>query len=100
MAVTVTAFKTKIDELVVLIEAEDWAAAWTKYAACEALNAGIEAEVSDEGARIRRREQLVGIRLALQAAETSSGRGSNRKRLVTGRTNYSSNGSSGRRSSH
>jgi len=95
LAVDVATFKTEIEALVVLIKANDWAGAWTQYTVCEVVNAGIEAEVSDEGARIRRREELKGIRNALSMAEGASNR-TNRKRLVTSRTNYHGNSSNRR----
>ncbi len=91
MAITVAAFETKLDAVVTAIDASDWASAWRNYASASAILGGLEVEASAGGSRgkhLRRRENLDGLRTALESAEAATTRGADRRRLGSTRTAF------------
>ena len=83
-AATVASFQAACVAIADAIDAGTWSTAYTKWGVAEALNAALELEVGDQGARIRRRESLSGLKTAITAAETKS-KSSSGKRFARAR---------------
>jgi hypothetical protein len=87
-ATTVDAFKTLCAEIADAIAASDWATATSKYAQAEAVNCALELEVERNGSRVRRRDALAGLKVAIATASTVVSRASDDSRLISTRTRH------------
>jgi len=86
--ITVTAFQTACAECGDAIIAADWALATQKYAVAEAINAGLELQISDSGTNIQRRDALTGLAKAIAAAQKITSQTDGQGRLITTRTSH------------
>ena len=86
--ITVTAFQTACAECGDAIIAQNWALAYGKYALAEAINVGLELQISDSGATVQRRESLEKLGKAIEIAEKSGIKYASTKRLITTRTSH------------
>ena len=85
--ISVSAFQTLCAEVSDAIAAEDFATAWSKYAQAESVNAALELEVGSEGVSVRRRNNLEGIRKALESTQARVERsGQKGKRTINFKT--------------
>lgn len=86
--ITVASFQNAIAECADAIEASDWGTASRKYAKAEAINAGLELDVSNQGSEIKRRDSLSGLKKAIDAARDITNAEIGESRLVTTRTGF------------
>ena len=86
---TVAIFQNACGECHDAIEAENWASAIKWYAKAEAINAGLEEEVSDRGQSAKRRTDLAGLYQAIQIAKQYASQATDRsRRLIKTRTRH------------
>ncbi|HUT23712.1 MAG TPA: hypothetical protein VM492_05170 [Sumerlaeia bacterium] len=86
--ISVTAFQTVCAECGDAIEAADWGLAATKYAVAEAINAGLEVQLSDSGSSVQRRETLKGLAAAIETACKIVAQTDGQGRFITTRTRH------------
>ena len=84
---TTEAFKKLCARVADSIAASNWVAAMSFYAQAEAVNCALELEVESAGERVRRREGLSGLKLAIEAASQLSTPTTD-QRFITTRTSH------------
>ena len=88
-SVTDANFKIACGEVYDAIASESWASAHKWAAKAEALNAGLDLQLSDERASKARRETLRGLRDAIDAAEKAVSKYANTAgRFITTRVKF------------
>ena len=87
--ITPDSYREACAECADAINAEDWSLAWKKYAVAEAILGGLPQWAEQQmGGKIRMRESLDGLRLALKGAESAVNRNVVDSRIVTTRMGY------------
>ena len=89
--ITVSAFQTLCAECADAINSGDWATATKKYAMAEAINVGLDVEITDAGAAgatVRRRESLAGLKTAIETAQKIVNQTSGQGGFINTRTRH------------
>lgn len=83
LTITETSFQLAIAECADAIAASSWATARTKYAVAEAINSGLMVRLTQGSVDRTRRDQLTGLRTAIDYAESGVARRDERRLIRT-----------------
>lgn len=91
----ITAFQTKLDELVTAVESSNWAAAYVKLVSAKALRAKlVVSEMSDQGSMIRNADDMLSkLEVSIASAESSASKHSGVSRFAYSRNVFGAGGS-------
>lgn len=86
--ISVANFQAACGEVYDAIESSSWTSAWKWYAKAEAQNAGLEEQVGDSGAYIRRRDTLAGLKTAITMAQQAANADGSQSRFIKTQTSH------------
>ena len=88
--ISVASFQTAVAEVADAIASSDRGGAYSWYGRAEAIHAGLELEMADEGSSLKRRESLNGLSKALDKVFKVIGQTSGTSRFISTRTGHGS----------
>jgi hypothetical protein len=86
--ITVASFQTACAECADNIASGSWSTAKQWYARAEAINVGLDVQVGDEAAYVRRRESLSGLANAIDIAQIAVDGAAEKSPFIKTRVNY------------
>lgn len=86
----ISAFQTKLDELVTAVESSNWASAYVKLVSARALRAKlVVGEMSDQGSMLKNADDMLSkMEASIAAAESSVSKHSGSSRFAYARNSY------------